>query len=169
MSPADRPAEPPSPDEGGLSPSSGTPMPVDVERDIRSRRAWVLFLAGPVIWITHFMLVYLVAEAGCTGDGALLDVFDPPVPVVTTWVATAVAVPLAAATTWWAWRSWRRGYRGGRDERDLDIAPEAEGPVSERGALETSPLAFVGFLLGAMSVVAILFTAAPALVLSCAG
>ena len=29
----------------------------------------VVFLGGPVIWFSHFMVVYLVAEAGCTGGG----------------------------------------------------------------------------------------------------
>lgn len=164
MSSDARAGEPPPPEEGGLSASSGTPVPVDVELDRRQRRAWLLFIGGPVIWITHFMVVYLVAEAGCTGDGALLEWFDPPVPVVTTWVATLVAVPAAAAMAVWAWRSWRRGAAG-----PVDIAPEAEGAPTPRGTLATSPLAFVGFLLSAFSVVAILFTAAPALVLSCAG
>ncbi|MBW3657521.1 MAG: hypothetical protein KY457_02710 [Actinobacteria bacterium] len=162
MSSDARPGTPPPPDEGGLSASSGTPVPVDVERDRRSRRAWVVFLAGPVIWITHFMVVYLIAEAGCTGDGALLDRFDPPVPVVATWVATVVAVPAAAAAAAWAWRSWRRGHPD-----PVDLTPHARG--STRGPLQESPLAFAGFLLSALSVIAILFTAAPALVLSCTG
>lgn len=164
MSSDARPDRPPSPEAGGLSASSGTPVPVDVERDRRQRRAWLLFIAGPVIWITHFMVVYLIAEAGCTGDGALLDRFDPPVPVVATWIATLVAVPVTVAMAVWAWRSWRRGADG-----PVDIAPEAEGAPTPRGTLATSPLAFIGFLLSALSVVAILFTAAPALVLSCAG
>lgn len=164
MSPDRAPHEPPPPEAGGQSASSGTPVPVDLESDRQQRQAWVLFLAGPVIWITHFMVVYLVAEAGCTGDRALLDWFDPPVPVVVTWVATALAVPAAAGAAVWAWRSWRRGEAG-----PVDIAPEVEGKTSRRGRLETSPLAFIGFLLSALSVVAILFTAAPALVLSCAG
>lgn len=163
MSPHAEPHEPP-PTEGGLAASSGTPVPVDVARDRRSRRAWVLFLAGPVIWITHFMVVYLVAEAGCTGDGALLDRFDPPVPVVVTWIATLVAVPASAAMAVWAWRSWRRGGSGA-----VDIAPEAQGPTADPDHLQTSPLAYIGFLLSVFSVVAILFTAASALVLSCTG
>lgn len=164
MSSGAHPYEPPPPEEGGLSAASGTPVPVDLQLDRRQRRAWVLFLAGPVIWITHFLVVYLVAEAGCTGDRALLDWFDPPVPVVVTWVATALAVPATVATAVWAWRSWRRGTTG-----PIDVAPEAEGPASPGGTLSTSPLAFIGFLLSAFSVVAILFTAAPALVLSCSG
>lgn len=29
---------------------------------------WVVVLGGPVVWITHFMAVYLAAEAVCTPD-----------------------------------------------------------------------------------------------------
>jgi uncharacterized protein (DUF2267 family) len=43
-----------------------------------------MFVAGPVIWSVHFMLVYLVVEAGCSGDGPGLRLFDPPVPTVVT-------------------------------------------------------------------------------------
>ena len=41
-----------------------------------------MFVAGPVIWSVHFLLVYLVTEAGCSGDGPGLRLFDPPVPKV---------------------------------------------------------------------------------------
>lgn len=163
MSSSDQPHEPPSPDEGERAASSGTPVPVDLSGDRGSRVAWVLLLAGPVIWFAHFMVVYLIAEAGCTGDGALLDRFDPPTPVVATWIATAVAVPAGIAAAVWAWRSWRAS---GQDD---DLATDAAGPTAGLGPLRTSSLAFIGVVLSVGSVGAILFTAAPALVLSCTG
>jgi hypothetical protein len=153
------PREPPPPEAGGLSATGGTPVPVDVSLDRSNRGAWAVLLAGPVIWITHFMTVYLIAEAGCTGDGALLDLFDPPVPVVATIVATVVAVPLAAAAAVWAWRGWRSG------ERRRPAAPDAPPQVAAAAGVRRRSVAFTGFLLSAFSVVAILFTAAPALVL----
>lgn len=52
----------------------------------------VVFLAGPVIWITHFWLVYLIGEAGCTGR--VLDLDQSGVTAV-----TVVATVLAAAAT----------------------------------------------------------------------
>ena len=42
-----------------------------------ARIIWLPFLGGPVTWITHFMLVYLVAEAGCSGDGPGLRAVRP--------------------------------------------------------------------------------------------
>ncbi|MEZ5263492.1 MAG: hypothetical protein R2755_17390 [Acidimicrobiales bacterium] len=45
--------------------------------DRRTRHLWVVLLGGPLVWLAHFALTYLVAEAGCTGDGPGLDRFDP--------------------------------------------------------------------------------------------
>lgn len=158
----DRPTdEEPREDQGGLAPAHGTPVPVDVSTDRRVRMTWAIFLAGPIIWLTHFMAVYLVAEAGCTGDGPGLWLFDPPVPVVTTLVATVIAVALCVAATVWAFRHWRDAAR------ELEEAPDDAEAISgeydddrRRGSL-----ALAGFLLGAFSVVAVLFTGTPALVL----
>lgn len=143
------------PTGGGRAPSSGTPVPVDLSIDRRSRRAWLVFLAGPLTWLTHFAVVYLTSEAGCTADGAVLEWFDPPVPVVVTWVATAIAVPICAAAALWAWRWWHA-------DRDDPVA------VAD-GDLRGTQLPFMGFLLAVGSLIAVLFTAAPVLVLSCAG
>jgi hypothetical protein len=54
---------------GGTTPGRGSAVPVEVSGDGRTRSAIALFLAGPLIWSLHFMVVYLVAEAGCTGRG----------------------------------------------------------------------------------------------------
>lgn len=154
---------PPDESQGGLAPAEGegTPVPVDLSRDVESRWAWAMFLAGPAIWFSHFMLVYLIAEAGCTSGGPGLELFDPPVPVTVTLVSTVLAVVAAAAAAAWAFRHWRR------TERQLETAPDdvedLAGELDDdrrRGAL-----ALAGFLLSALSVVAILFTGAPALVL----
>lgn len=161
MSRPDEPREDPASQGGELAPAHGTPVPVDVSRDRRVRLNWVVFLAGPVIWITHFMLVYLVSEAGCTGEGEGLRLFNPPVPVITTLVATVIAVALSAAATVWAYRWWRAS------RRDLEAAPDAATEISgdfdddrRRGSL-----AFAGLLLSGFFVVGVLFTGAPAVVL----
>ncbi|MBW3576961.1 MAG: hypothetical protein KY462_04330 [Actinobacteria bacterium] len=136
-------------------------MPVDLSADRSVRRTWAVLLAGPVIWFSHFMVVYLVAEAGCTGGGPGLVVFNPPVPVVVTWVSTVIAVPLCAAAAWWAWRRWRASVdvlKGAPDD-----ASELSGELDDdrrRGSL-----AFAGLLLSLFSIVAVAFTAAPAMVL----
>ena len=43
-------------------------------RRSRPITTWVLLLAGPVVGITYFLAVYLLAEASCSTDIALLDV-----------------------------------------------------------------------------------------------
>ncbi|HZA00218.1 MAG TPA: hypothetical protein VE575_15770, partial [Acidimicrobiales bacterium] len=75
---------------GATTGVGGTPFAVDLAEDRRDRIVWVVFLAGPVTWLAHFVLVYLVAEAGCTGGGPGLEAFDPPVPRAVTLAATVV-------------------------------------------------------------------------------
>jgi hypothetical protein len=128
-------------DEGARTGVDGTPVPVDVSRDRPARVIWLAFLGGPFTWIVHFMLVYLVVEAGCSGDGQGLEVFDPPVPAATTLAATGVAVLVCLGFARWSYRRWRAGVE------------------------ET--MAFVGFLLALFSAVAVLFVGLPALVLEC--
>lgn len=166
MTPPDTPpADAPPPDdesrEGAYAPAGGTPAPVDVSADRRVRLTWAAFLAGPTVWFAHFMVVYLVAEAGCTGGGPGLAVFDPPVPVVVTLMTTVAAVALCAAAAVWAFGRWRES------QRTLEAAPDAAQSLSgefdddqRRGAL-----GFAGFLLSSFSAVAVLFTGGPALVL----
>lgn len=147
--------------EGAFAPAGGTPVPVDVSADRRVRLTWVAFLAGPTVWFTHFMVVYLVAEAGCTGGGPGLRLLDPPAPVVVTLVATVLAAALCAAAAAWAFARWQES------RRTLEAAPDAGQSLSgefdddhRRGAL-----GFAGFLLSSFSVLAVLFTGAPALFL----
>lgn len=105
-------------------------------------RLWVLLLAGPVLWIAHFMVVYLFAEAACAardsddlafpGTGAIAAVV-----VVSTVVAAGVA-GLATVASW-------RGTRGRR--------------------ADATSLGWAGVLLGALSVLSILAVGLPALAL----
>jgi 4-hydroxybenzoate polyprenyltransferase len=124
---------------------SGTPFAVDVSGDRQDRTIWVAFLAGPVLWITHFMVVYLVAEAGCTGGGPGLDLFDPPVPKAVTAAATGVGVTATILAGAWNHRRWRANP-------PTTDQPGDSGDGSGRGSL-----AFAGLLLAGLSTVAILF------------
>jgi hypothetical protein len=148
------PDEVPSGD-GSRTAAEGTPFAVDVSRDRRARFALAMFVAGPVIWSVHFLLVYLVVEAGCTGDGPGLTLFDPPVPKAVTLAATAAAALAALACAGWSWRRWRTDAA----EAAADLAGGLSDP--DRGGT----LAFAGFLLSLLSVVTILFVGLPALVL----
>lgn len=166
MSESDDTPTPSSPRAGAYTSADGTPVAVDVSRDRRARGTWAVFLAGPVVWFSHFMLVYLVAEAGCTGDGHGLDVFDPPVPVVWTVVATVVAVALCAAAAVWARRRWRANGSALDDAAEEGAeSPDAESARVADAEARSASLAFAGYLLSLFSLLAVLFTAAPALVL----
>jgi hypothetical protein len=145
--------------DGSTTAVGGTPVAVDVSRDRSARVIWVVFLAGPVIWFAHFMLVYVVAEAGCTGDGPGLSAFDPPVPTVVTVVATVVA---AIACLWcaaWAYRRWRGRAR----EQPLGVTDDLSADL-EQGDRD-GLLALAGFMLSAFSFVAVLLVGLPAFAL----
>jgi hypothetical protein len=139
--------------DGATTAGEGTPTPVDVSTSRETMATVAVFLAGPVIWSTHFMAVYLVVEAGCTGDGPGLNLFDPPVPTVLTLATTVVAALACLGTAVWGYRRWRA--------RTGDSASEERAESADRGG----SLAFVGFLLSLLGVVSILLVGLPALVL----
>jgi hypothetical protein len=146
--------DPPPPGTGAATAATGTPYPVDLARDRRARLDWLVFLAGPVIWFGHFMVVYLVAEAGCTGGGPGFEVFDPPVPEAFTLVATGAAVVACGAFAVWSWRWWRT--ETGTSGAVADLQGDG-GDGGGRGSL-----AFAGLLLSALSALAVVFVGLPA-------
>ena len=142
-----------TPDPG--DPNAGTPDPGPspgigaqerhVEQPPTDRSTillWVLLLAGPVLWFSHFMVVYLVAEAVCAaaengepwfpGEGVLTAV------IVVTTVVFAVACAAAGLAAW-------RRARG--DDTDLAV------------------FSWAGALLAAGSLIAVLAVGLPALAL----
>jgi hypothetical protein len=159
MSVRDVPPGEPSPLDGSRTAGEGTPFAVDVSRDRRARWALAMFVAGPVIWSAHFLLVYLIVEAGCSGDGPGLRLFDPPVPKVVTLAATAAAAAAALGCATW----WYRRWRASEHEPAADEAGDLAGGVTDHD--RGWSLAFTGFLLSLLSVVTILFVGLPALVL----
>ena len=142
-------------EDGARTAIEGTPFAVDVSRDRRAHVKWIVFLAGPVIWFAHFMVVYLVAEAGCTGGGPGLRVFNHPVPTIVTVAATGVASIACLGFAGWAYVRWRGSKKDSPATRSGD--PEDE----DRGA---EP-AFAGFLLSLLFFIAILMDGLPAVVL----
>ena len=146
---------------GRYTAADGSPVAVDVSRDRLARVTWVVFLGGPVIWFTHFMVVYLVTEAGCSGDGRGLELFDPPVPATTTLAATAVAALGCLAFGAWAYRRWQRARTGPAADEAAELAGLM--PETDRGG----SLDFIGFLLALFSFVSVLFVGLPALVFEC--
>jgi hypothetical protein len=135
--------------DGSRTAGEGTPLAVDVSADRRARWSLAMFVAGPVIWSAHFMVVYLAVEAGCNGEGPGLRLFDPPVPTVVTLVATALAALACLGSARWGWRRWRAGQ-------------EAADPD---GAGWGGSLAFAGLLMSLLGLVTVLFVGVPAVVL----
>jgi hypothetical protein len=147
--------------DGSRTAPGGTPYAVDVSRDRLARLTWVAFLGGPATWLAHFMLVYLVVEAGCSGSGRGLRLFNPPVPSTVTLVSTALATVATLGFALWSYRRWAAGDGGPA----ADEANELSGPFADRDRGGT--LAFAGFLLSLFSFVGVLFVGLPALVLEC--
>jgi hypothetical protein len=142
-------------DAGATTAASGTPVAVDLARDRRTRGMWVILLGGPLLWLTHFMFVYLVAEAGCSGDGPGLELFDPPVPKTLTLVVTALAVAACVPLAFWCLGHWRRATQGSADSTE-----PGGGRTPDAAGQGTVP--YAGFLLASFSAVAILFVGVPA-------
>jgi hypothetical protein len=153
MSVRDVPPDEPSPRDGSRTAGGGTPFAVDVSGDRRARWAMAMFVAGPLIWSAHFLLVYLIVEAGCSGDGPGLRLFDPPMPKVVTLAATAAAAVAALACARWSYRRWRAS----------GLAADEAGDHRDRD--RSGALAFAGYLLSLLSVVTILAVGLPALFL----
>lgn len=143
---------------GARTSADGTPVAVDVSPDRRARVALAAFLGGPVTALTHFMLVYLVVEAGCTGDGPGLRAFDPPVPDIVTLATTALAGVACLGFAAWNLSRWRVRSRGENDELD-DRSDDLEAP-DPGGSLAVS-----GLLLALLSLVTVMFVGLPALFL----
>lgn len=107
---------------------------MNMTRRPRFWRSWPVFLlAGPVIWISHFFVVYLFAEAACTGAAA------SAVRAVTL-VGTAIAVAAILVM----------GLRTRRAFTDISACDSLR------------QLYFLGQLLAGLSVVAVLFVGLPA-------
>lgn len=143
--PEDRPG-----DAGAWTGVSGTRYPVDASADRRARGVWVMLIGGPVIWFAHFMVVYLVAEAACSGDDPGMELLASPVLEIVVTAATVAAV-LGCILLIRRGRSGGGGFRkvrGGRGDGDENFS-----------AIHS------GVLLAGLSLIAILFVAFPALVL----
>lgn len=134
--------------KGATTAGRGTAMPVDLTGDRAAWRTAAVLLAGPMIWTLHFLVVYLVAEAGCSDGGRLLRSLRPPVPAIVTIVATVVAVVACLVAARWGARRWRR------DRGDGEGKPDPGGS-----------LALAGSLLSLLGVAVVLFVGVPALVL----
>ncbi|MEZ5406528.1 MAG: hypothetical protein R2761_00790 [Acidimicrobiales bacterium] len=70
-----------------------------------SAATWAALLTGPVVWITHFMVVYLTVEAAC-GRAPIVTAGDRSIATVVLAVTGAAALA-CAGSVWWAWHRHR--------------------------------------------------------------
>lgn len=109
-------------------------------------RGLLPMIAGPTLWALYFVAVYATAAVMCA---KFPQDFDAARTILG--IAGLVCAGLASATTLFAALAWRRNMA------ELDgVGLDADTLEARRGFL-----AFSGVLLGGLSVVAILFTAAP--------
>lgn len=148
--------------DGAMTAEHGTPVAVDVSRDRQNRRVSLVFLGGPVLWFSHFVVVYLVAEAGCTGGGPGLRAFNPPVPTAVTLAVTAVTAAGCLLFAAWGRRRWIEAGQGRGAAGDPGGAADNDTEHDDGGAM-----ALASVLLSLFSFVAVLFVGLPAPFLDC--
>lgn len=100
----------------------------------RTRKEWFAVLAGPTIWISHFMLVYLAAETACTpADPDQWSFFDEDAVTWLTVLATVGAAAACVAVAAFAWGRLDDRDPHGSDHWGVDLA--RTGFLSSIGAL----------------------------------
>jgi hypothetical protein len=124
-----------------------TQSSVDTNADRQRGSLWLMFLAGPVIYIVYFIVVWALAEFGCLAGIQELRPFGLN-PIYTGVLALTV---VAALVTFYigllTFRRWRELRRGPADS-------EEEDPLF---------MVTVGIWLNGMHIVVILLTAVPML------
>lgn len=144
------------PGGGSMTPSQGTPVAVETSISRRARASIAVFLVGPLIWAVHFMVVYLIAEAGCTGGGPGLRALDPPVPAVVTLAATVVGALACLGCAWWGLRRWQADRSGRGAPADGDASAELSDPDAQ------GSLSLAGFWMSLLFAVSVLMVGLPA-------
>jgi len=121
---------------------------MSVTQAVARRAIWGLFLAGPIIWFGHFMIVYLMGETWCSADDSAEEILGLPVLSFVTVVVTVVAAGVTLVFAEIAHRRWRARADNRSDWLDGD----------DRNA----GLALAGALMGMLFAFAILFVGLPA-------
>ncbi|MCA0453452.1 MAG: hypothetical protein LCI00_05715 [Chloroflexi bacterium] len=123
---------------------------------IRTTSPFVLgysVLSGPIIWFVHFVAVYSLAEFGCRSNFTNLIFITPETMRLTMIVLTVVSVIGVGFGGILAFRAWSQVRK---ETSRKESAYEARFHF----------LTLLGMLLSALFILSILFTVAPAFVLS---
>ncbi|MGH9133604.1 MAG: hypothetical protein ACRDZZ_06685 [Ilumatobacteraceae bacterium] len=111
-------------------------------------RPWMLLLAGPVTWTSHFWLVYVLAETVCGPNVDSRPASGPTALNYAVLVATVLGAGLLVVVARYAYTLWR-------SEAERDRAGDQQF------------LAGAGAVLAGVFLIAILFVGLPAAVTSC--
>lgn len=114
---------------------------------------WAVLLAGPVVGITYFWVVYLLAEASCSGDLALLGTATLRTTVL---ASTAGTVAVLAAYAWRARRLW-----ASPESADVGAGGVGAGDGADDRLQNRRFMLVTGSMLLAMFAVFALFMVAP--------
>jgi hypothetical protein len=115
---------------------------------------WAVLLAGPVVGITYFWIVYLLAEASCANGVELLG--------TSSLRATLLAITAAALVVlgWYAWRA-RRLWRTEEEPHPTGSGGIGAGAGADDRRENRRFLLVTGVTLLAMFALFALFLAAP--------
>lgn len=114
--------------------------------DIRDN-LWTL-ISAPIVWAVHLLFSYVVAAISCAKTDSLFDPIDTARIAIA--AATFIALVLIAGNGWRVWREWHRA--------DPQLPHDRSTPDQRERLLE-----FATLLLAALSFVAVVFVALPAL------
>ncbi|MGE0213458.1 MAG: hypothetical protein AB7S41_17345 [Parvibaculaceae bacterium] len=114
-------------------------------REIES--LWTLF-TGPTVWAMHFLLCYVGAAIYCAKAGQFAFGFDMVRTAIG--VVTLLALLLILLSAWLAWRQWGFG---------TEDPPHDDPTARDRRLFQ----GFATLLLSALSFVAVIYVALPAL------
>jgi hypothetical protein len=114
---------------------------------------WAVILAGPVVGLTYFWLVYLLAEASCARDVEWLGTATLRAAIL---AATAASIAVLA---WYAWRA--RRLWNSADPHEVGAGGVGDGVGTEDRRQNRRFLLVTGLMLLAMFALFALFMAAP--------
>lgn len=100
-------------------------------------------VAGAIIWMLHFLVVYLVAEARCSPAFSGFQLAGTPGVTFVTIAATIVGL---AAIGFYSWGSWRRWTR----EQDRAAVADQERMLGQLGVITGAIFAVATLSVGAI-------------------
>lgn len=88
--------------------------------DRQRGRLWVIFLAGPVVYLIYFVVVWVIGEFGCLAGIQQLPLFGQNPIRLGVLVTTIVAALITLVIGIMGFRRWQRMHRGPEDPDEDD-------------------------------------------------